>query len=299
MLKINFTFEEAGKYMQAKTQDNDMVRLVNPISQRVYKSDFSGFETSLCSDIWGHCQRCENCTSMKALNTKGRAYKLEVLPEGTFLVQSRYILIDEKPYVVETVNDVSNTLIMDSTKEDEIGKLITSYNHQLITDSLTGLYNRRFLDDNLIPSMQCCRDQGMSAAICIMDFDDFKMVNDTYGHMAGDALLKDVAGFWMHHFHSREKNNERIVIRYGGDEMLIFACHMTGEELKAEVELYYSQMRKVCYFGDDIQIPFTISFGIASSEELGASWVWEELLDIADRRMYKNKNMISDNKDGN
>jgi len=48
-------------------------------------------------------------------------------------------------------------------------------------------------------------------------------------------------------------------------------------------------MRKICYYTDEVQIPFTITFGLASSEELGDAWTWEALLELADKRMYTAK----------
>ena len=81
----------------------------------------------------------------------------------------------------------------------------SSYNNLLITDSLTGVYNRRFLDEKFLPSLKCCHDKKIIIGVCVMDFDDFKLVNDTYGHQAGDKLLKEAACFWKQNFNSRKK----------------------------------------------------------------------------------------------
>ena len=68
----------------------------------------------------------------------------------------------------------------------------------------------------------------MTVNVAILDLDDFKATNHRYGHQAGDYLLKDVASFWKLHFAAGEKNKERLVIRYGGDEMLIIGLRFTG-----------------------------------------------------------------------
>ena len=269
-LKINFTQKEAENLIECEKRENDILRLVNPITQQ-------------------RCKRCENCTSLRALQSKGRAYKIEILNNKTYLVTSRYLKIEGKPYVMEIINDVTNNLLMDSNQKDEIGKLIHSYNNLLITDSLTGVYNRRFLDEKFLPSLKCCHDKKIIIGVCVMDFDDFKLVNDTYGHQAGDKLLKEAACFWKQNFNSRKKDEERLVIRFGGDEMLIIVCGMSLHNFKIEIEECYRKMHKICYYNNDIQIPFNISFGIASSEEFGNDWTWDKLFLYADRRLYEAK----------
>lgn len=288
-LKINFTQKEAENLIECEKRENDILRLVNPITQQIYCNDYYKKSGSICSKFWGRCKRCENCTSLRALQSKGRAYKIEILNNKTYLVTSRYLKIEGKPYVMEIINDVTNNLLMDSNQKDEIGKLIHSYNNLLITDSLTGVYNRRFLDEKFLPSLKCCHDKKIIIGVCVMDFDDFKLVNDTYGHQAGDKLLKEAACFWKKNFNSRKKDEERLVIRFGGDEMLIIVCGMSLHNFKIEIEECYRKMHKICYYNNDIQIPFNISFGIASSEEFGNDWTWDKLFLYADRRLYEAK----------
>ena len=105
----------------------------------------------------------------------------------------------------------------------------------IITDPLTDTYNRRFLDEHFVTSLSCCADNSIPLDIVILDVDDFKKINDTYGHSAGDAVLKDVAAYWRLHFDSREKDRERLVIRYGGDEFIIAARGPSLDEFTGEV----------------------------------------------------------------
>lgn len=290
-MKIDFTHQEAKDFIGFMKSENDIVRLVDPLTQQVHDYDNKTNSSDICSKLWGRCERCENCTSIRALQSQGRVYKMEILNQHTYWVLSRYIKIEGSSYVMEVVNDVSDNLLINSNQRDEIGKIINNYNHLLITDSLTGVYNRRFLDEVFLPSLKCCHDSTLTINVAIMDFDDFKLVNDTYGHQAGDALLKDSAGFWKQHFNSRKKGAERLVIRFGGDEMLIVTCGMNLKTFNNEIERYYKQMRKLCYYTEEIQIPFSITFGTSSSEEFGDGWTWDELLFNADQRMYEGKKL--------
>lgn len=290
-MKIDFTHQEAKDFIRFMKSENDIVRLVDPLTQQVHDYDSKTNSSDICSKLWGRCERCENCTSLRALQSQGRAYKMEIMNNHTYWVLSRYLKVEDRPYVMEIVNDVSDNLLMDSNQRDEIGKIINNYNHLLITDSLTEVYNRRFLDEVFLPSLKCCHDSTLTINVAIMDFDDFKLVNDTYGHQAGDALLKDAAGFWKHNFSSRKNGSERLVIRFGGDEMLIVTCGINLKTFNNEIEQYYNQMRKLCYYTEKIQIPFSITFGTASSEEFGSEWTWDELLSRADQRMYEGKKL--------
>lgn len=287
-MKLDYTREEAERSLRVAAEENDLARLVDPEARRVYPLSGEAGETE-CYSLWGRCERCENCSSLRALHSQGRAYKVESCGEKTFLVISRFLRVYGRPCVAETVNDVTDQMLLESDRTDSIGPIIASYNRLLITDPLTGVYNRRFLDESFLPSLECCHKPGLIVNLAVMDLDDFKRVNDVYGHLAGDALLKDVAGFWKLYFNSRRKNRERLTVRFGGDELLVITCGIPGARFQEELSRAYRQMRRVCYFQEDIQIPFSITFGTASSEELGQAWTWDALFNRADQRLYAAK----------
>lgn len=285
----DLTQEEASTLMRLSQAKNTVVRLVDPVRQHVVDTKGEVVDEEICSSFWGRCERCENCTSLRALRSEGIAYKLELLDERTYLVVSRFARIDGERRILETISDITDSLIMNGSEVDEVGKIINSYNYQLVTDPLTNIFNRRFLDEDFVPSLDCCHEEGITVNLCILDLDDFKLVNDTYGHQAGDALLKDVAGFWKMRYDSRERNAEKIVVRFGGDEILVIACGMDPELFREDIEDSYKHMRKVCYCGDDVTVSFGISFGIASTDELGNEWAWDALFALADKRLYAAK----------
>jgi putative two-component system response regulator len=286
MMQTEFTRSEVETYLKVMKDDNDIVRFVDPLGANVLDVKGNG---DACHALWGKCVRCENCTSLRALRTKGEAYKLEFLQGRTYWVCSRYMAVEGKDCVAEIVKDVTNDVMVDSDRSDEINVLLGSYKRMAVTDSLTGVYNRRFLDEDFLPSLLCCHDKGMTVNMGFLDMDCFKGINDRYGHVAGDQLLRDVAGFWKQRFDSREKGKERIVVRFGGDEILIVACGISQVQFREEFERYDKKMVKICQVGKEVRFPFDYSVGIASSEDLGSSWRWDDLFDIADHRMYIDK----------
>lgn len=289
-MKKVFSEEELQTLFEIMAQENDVVRLVDPTTQKVHRiNTHSSEKLTSCFSIWGRCERCENCSSLRALQHEGRCYKMELNNGRTFLVCSRYLVVNDTGFVMEVVNDISDSMIIESNLSNEVGKMIDGFNHQLITDSLTGVYNRRFMDEYFTSLMTCCRRDGLNVNLAIMDINEFKNINDTYGHSSGDTILKDVASFWNLHFHSRKKGKERLVIRYGGDEFLIIASGLSREAFKARIDRYYRQMRKISYIDEKQQIPFSIAYGIASSCEFDESCQLEALFSLADERMYADK----------
>ena len=98
-------------------------------------------------------------------------------------------------------------------------------------DSLTGLANRGVLEDQLIQLWDSCRRHEIPLSIVIVDLDRFKAINDTYGHGAGDDVLRETAKVLVHSVRSSD-----LVARYGGEEFVVIApsCSITARIRAAE-----------------------------------------------------------------
>ncbi len=280
--------DEAGKMLAELKKVNTIARIVNPVTERVLDSGLFTETDTICHNVWGKCERCENCSSLRAYRDHASAYKMEICKGQVYWIISRYLEIEDKPCILEMVNNVDGNFILDSTLNDDLAELIRKANREAIIDSRTGLYNRRFLDDDFVPSLSCCSKGVVN--IAMMDVDNFKKINDDLGHLEGDMLLREIAGYWRGRFDRRESGKDRIVVRYGGDEILIITRGEEPEAFAREVKMYYDVMRKQCFCSSSGYFPFSISFGIASSAELPEKWTWEELFALADRRMYEVKN---------
>lgn len=155
--------------------------------------------------------------------------------------------------------------------------------HQLsITDGLTNLYNRKHWQDCLTQQYRLFLRNHMSVSLMMFDIDHFKLVNDTYGHPAGDAVLKSVAQILK-----TQIRNTDIAGRYGGEEFAILlldanreSSFMVAERLRKAVEAH------VVRFGT-LEIKFTISLGLCTLSENITSP--EEWLKLTDNSMYYSK----------
>lgn len=154
---------------------------------------------------------------------------------------------------------------------------------ELYRDSLTGLFNNRYLE--LVLDMEVRRATRFGTRFCVLfvDIDSFKLVNDTHGHLTGSALLSDMGAVMKDAVRDVD-----IVARYGGDEFVLVLLGADPETGKSIAERVRERVEKHCFTsrsGKDIRV--TASIGIAAFPENAKTR--EDLLRIADDTMYASK----------
>ncbi|MDY0040102.1 MAG: diguanylate cyclase [Desulforhabdus sp.] len=154
---------------------------------------------------------------------------------------------------------------------------------QSIRDPLTGLFNRRFMEESLLREISWARRHDMPLAIIMLDVDHFKQFNDTYGHEAGDLLLTQVGSFLKSHI-----REEDIACRYGGEEFVLIlpgasleAAEQRAEHLREKIKELHLQYQGKPLAG------IMISVGLAGLTEHHASS--GALLKDADTALYRAK----------
>jgi diguanylate cyclase len=150
---------------------------------------------------------------------------------------------------------------------------------QSLRDPLTGLYNRRYMEDALERYISLAERSGAATTVLMIDLDNFKRLNDEHGHAKGDAVLRDVASQLVGGLRPSD-----VVCRYGGEELMVILpnCGMDDAEAKAE------QLRlRVAGLTDVHGVPVSASFGIASIPESATSLA--DLVALADAALYKAK----------
>mgnify|MGYP000969860109 CR=1 FL=1 len=153
-------------------------------------------------------------------------------------------------------------------------------NEYMQTDFLTGLYNRYKLEHHLKEKMK--RAESERFAVVMLDLNDFKHINDTYGHRMGDKALKMVAQMLK----ESSKVND-FIARYGGDEFIIVYENIDQQKLEKKIGALEENLRKINSQSD---LPCPLSFSIGSAIFDGeASMSLDELLQLIDCRLYENK----------
>lgn len=151
-------------------------------------------------------------------------------------------------------------------------------------DALTGLYNRRHFGERIDHELKRSTRVQMPAALILCDIDHFKLINDRYGHQAGDEFLKLTAGILQKVF----KRDSDLVSRYGGEEFVVLLCDTPPEAAYALAEDLRRRMaREVLTYGEH-RMTATISVGIASTAS-GRDDTPENLIGRADRALYDAK----------
>jgi diguanylate cyclase (GGDEF)-like protein len=181
-------------------------------------------------------------------------------PSASTPSADRTSLTESKIHLAETVAEHASLAVANM-------KLQQSLQIQSIRDPLTGLYNRRYLEEAIGREEHRARRKGMSVGIVMCDLDHFKHFNDTFGHDAGDAVLREVGEFLNTHF-----REEDIVCRFGGEEFTVILpgsdlkdCLMRSETLRKNVE---TQLR---LFWKGRQLHVTVSLGVASYPSHGCN----------------------------
>jgi diguanylate cyclase (GGDEF)-like protein len=181
--------------------------------------------------------------------------------------------VDRQKSTLEEANAALHSQI------DKIHDLQEKLREQANRDSLTGLFNRRYLEGTLERELARGRREAAPLTMLLLDIDHFKLVNDTYGHQAGDEVLRAFGALLAEH-----ARTEDIVCRYGGEEFLMVMPKMSlviaRERAAALLKLVQNQ---TVSFGE-LRIRITTSIGIAAIPE--HSDTAEGLIRCADEALY-------------
>ena len=152
------------------------------------------------------------------------------------------------------------------------------------TDGLTELYNHRYFQEQMLMMVENAKRYDREFSLIILDIDFFKKFNDTFGHQAGDAVLRQVA-------HTLKKNVRAtdIVCRYGGEEMSIILPNTPKDEASSTAQKICERVANNKYkLSNDKEGHVTISLGVATYPHDGSTP--SEIIEAADKRLYSAKN---------
>ena len=190
----------------------DVVRLVDVGHTCVLSVDEQGKvvdEDHPCYTVWNRENRCENCVSFKAFTQKTQLAKIEFMGEDAYQVISKYVEVEGRACVLELVVRLRKDMPLSFHGREHLVRSLHQYSQELYLDALTGAFNRRYYEE------QFC-GQDSADGVAVLDVDNFKAINDTYGHPAGDAALRTIVQAIVGCI-----RNSDILIRYGGDEFLL------------------------------------------------------------------------------
>lgn len=258
-----------------------VVRLLDVDSiAKVQSGEGPGEEKEKCScyDYWQKKVPCKNCISTKCLHDKTRKTKLELIGSDVYQVTAEYLEIEGTPYVMELIEKLDDDTLIDSDGCERLVSKLSGYTDKLYRDALTGAYNRRYYEDE-------ARKETTCAGVALIDLDDFKLYNDTYGHSAGDMALISAAAA----IRKCIRKTDRL-IRFGGDEFIVIIDGVSSADLSARLRQIQTTIHAASVPGySRIQMSASIGGVVAANEPV------ENAFDRADKLMYQakmKKNMV-------
>lgn len=167
-------------------------------------------------------------------------------------------------------------------KETELQAVIAQADEVSHTDALTFIPNRKSIIGDLQREVMFADRYGTPLAISLVDIDHFKAINDTYGHVAGDEVLRKLAM----ELRGRIRHPD-VIGRYGGEEFLVVLPHSTSKAAAEQAERLRKHIQTLAIQFNDSEIKLTISLGIAQYKPHRENW--QEFLSRADAALYRAK----------
>lgn len=197
---------------------------------------------------------------------------------------------DQKELEARIFASLRAKLVQEELKKrnTELEQLLSRVELMAITDSLTGLFNRRRFYDVLQREFATTRRYNNQLSIIMLDIDHFKKINDGYGHPAGDQVLKEIATILITNL--REVD---LASRYGGEEFAVLLPHTAKENALSAAERIQSKIRLSKIPFDGNELCFTVSMGIASVMDVERHDP-DELISHADTALYEAKHLGRD-----
>jgi len=269
LLKIGATYRDMGNTVKALNYIQEALQLVEVRGQinALYNCHF---EMSLLYKKMGdyrtslkHFQQYHKFErDVLAAKADSELRALKITREVESAKREAAILKHKNIELEVTVKELEDTKGELEQRNNQLTKLNKRIHELSIRDGLTGLYNRRFLDENLPRLFAEAKRYKRSLCLAMLDIDHFKKLNDNYSHQMGDEVLKKVAEIYLDNL-----RNVDIAARYGGEEFSIImpvtdleAAHQGCERIREAIEIYPWHE-----FHEDMQV--TVSIGLSHNHQ--------------------------------
>ncbi|MBE6042759.1 MAG: GGDEF domain-containing protein [Clostridium thermopalmarium] len=265
----------------------DTVRVVDPVTKKatIYKDGKDIYDNMACYSSWLDGNECKDCIIIKALNHKKTFVKIQNNADKMFLMSAVPLELNGDIFALELIKDITDNLVFETVYQcegHELRNIVQDLNTLIMKDTLTSLYNRRYIDRTLPEEIARCNDKN-PLSIAMIDVDHFKSINDTYGHNAGDIIIKKLGQILSNSI----RNDTDWAARYGGDEFLICLPNTDNKKAYKVLERIRKNVEKINIKIENIKIKVTVSGGLYTLNNNILAPV--DLIKYADDKLYNAK----------
>lgn len=268
----------------------DVVRIVDPIKKNIisFKEHDEIPDNATCYSLWLNNEMCEECITIKALKENNTFTKIQHNADKLYLMVAAPIEINGEILALELLKDITNNMVFETVTQEqghEVRNLTQDLNEILVKDHLTDSYNRRYIDQMLPIEISKSVENKYPISVAMIDIDNFKYVNDTYGHDFGDKVIKKFAQTLKKYI----RDDVDWIARYGGDEFLVFLNNVDNKKAYKILERMRKAVEKIIMRTKDEKVKVTGSFGVYTNRD--AEITASDLIKCADNNLYEAKNL--------
>lgn len=292
---MNRKVEELDKLIEKVLNFDHMyqlIRVVDPINKKVvFERDKNELELKdafdNCFDMWCKNEICNNCISMRAYNENDVCIKIETTDDKIIMATAIPINQEGNKLVVELIKDVTNSMILDDSKmskSSELVRLLEMASKAAVTDELTGIYNKRYIQEKLPVELAISKINEEPLSLIMTDIDHFKRINDNYGHLAGDYILKEFCRILK----ANLREGKDWMARFGGEEFLICLTNTEYTQAMVIAERLRKSIEEAVFVYNGKRIMLTASFGLCTNN-IENDYEIESFVHCVDKNLYQAK----------
>jgi two-component system, cell cycle response regulator len=267
----------------------DVVRIVDPVINKViyakHEKTALALDETTCYGFWKKDKFCNNCISVRALAQQETFVKFETVGNRVYMITASPFQYNNQSYVVEMFSDITDKSILENVvakEEKNFSDVILKFNDAFVKDELTKIFNRRFINERLPVEIVTNTMSDTTACLVMIDIDSFKLINDNYGHIVGDEILRQFAALLK----DSVGGSKDWVARYGGDEFLIYLDNVNIEQAGKITERIRNLVEGYNFTTQKMNFKLTSSIGVSVLKNKMDMEAW---INAADKNLYVSK----------
>lgn len=283
-------FDNIQNKMELLEEIYNEIRIVDPLSKDILElrnGQLINTHTH-CFECWDSQKGCNDCITERAIREGDTIIEMEHNGDKIFMITAVPVSIKGKKVVVEMIKEATDELYLKDRQSGTRMKLFSKIdlmNKLAVKDELTNLYNRRYIYQQLPQDLLNAKSSKEHLSIIFTDLDHFKDINDTYGHIVGDAVLRNFAKV----LESNIRREKDWVARFGGEEFIIVLTNTNKEEAHFIAERIRKSVMEKEFKIDDINIHITASFGVYTVCDDNTCMTPNSVIEMVDEKLYKAK----------